>query len=123
MRMGGLWKTAENMEKHVPVIDVFKGEGKLGNDIVKVVVGKELPPPNLVEHQILWIELFGVKPDGNEIDLGRTYYTPVHTEPSACYHVKTSDLKALMATSYCNIIGTWESGLQLLPRSSGRTII
>ena len=113
MKMGELYKTAEGKEKHVPVIEVFRGEGKQGKDIVKVVVGKEIPHPNLVEHHIVWIELFGVKPDGNVIDIGRANFGPAYTEPSACFHVKVEDFKALMATSYCNIHGIWESNLVL----------
>jgi len=113
MKMGDLYKTAEGKEKHVPIIELHKGEGKGGKDIVKVVVGKEIPHPNLVEHHIVWIELFGVKSDGNVIDLGRANFSPVHTEPSACFHVSTADCKTLMATSYCNIHGIWENKLDL----------
>ena len=55
---------SEGKEKHVPVIEIGKGKGEGGADIVHVVVGKETPHPNTVEHHIDWIELFGVKQDG-----------------------------------------------------------
>lgn len=113
MRMGDLYKTAEGKEKHVPIIDLLKGEGKAGKDIVKVVVGKDVPHPNLTEHHIVWIELFGVKTDGNVIDIGRAVFGPGYTEPSACFHVSCADFKALVATSYCNIHGVWESTHEL----------
>jgi superoxide reductase len=47
------------------------GKGEGGADIVHVVVGKETPHPNTVKHQIDWIELFGVKKDGQVVNLGR----------------------------------------------------
>lgn len=113
MKMGELYKTAEGTEKHVPIIEIFKGEGMQDRDIVKVVVGKEVHHPNTVEHHIGWINLFGVKENGMVIDLGRSNFGPVLTEPSACYHIDTKEFKALMATSYCNIHGIWENSLDL----------
>ncbi|MBE9515041.1 MAG: desulfoferrodoxin, partial [Chloroflexi bacterium] len=65
-------KEAEGKEKHVPIIEVGKGKGEAGVDIVHVIVGKEVPHPNTVEHHIAWIELYGVKKDGQVINLGRS---------------------------------------------------
>ena len=64
MRIQEILKTAESegKEKHVPVIEIGKGEG--GTDTVRVIVGKETPHPNTVEHHIEWLELYGVKKDG-----------------------------------------------------------
>ena len=44
MRIGDIVKTAdvEGKEKHVPWIEVGKGKGEAGADIVHVVVGKEV---------------------------------------------------------------------------------
>lgn len=72
---------SEGKEKHVPVIEIGKGRGKGGVDIVHVVVGKETPHPNTVEHHIDWIELFGVKKDGQVINLGRAVLPPPTPTP------------------------------------------
>ena len=48
---------SEGKERHVPVIEIGKGKGEGGVDIVHVAVGKETPHPNTVEHHIDWIEL------------------------------------------------------------------
>jgi superoxide reductase len=45
-------KEVEGKEKHVPVIEVIRGHGSTGADFVRVVVGKEVPHPNTVEHHI-----------------------------------------------------------------------
>jgi len=115
MKIGEVYKGAssEGKEKHVPEMEIFKGQGKGGKDIVKVVVGKTVPHPNTVEHHIVWAQLFGVKPSGQVVDLGRAEFGPTFTEPSACFHVGLADFKALIATSYCNIHGIWESSVDL----------
>ncbi|MFC1859981.1 desulfoferrodoxin family protein [Chloroflexota bacterium] len=72
MQFKDILKTAESegKEKYVPVIEIGKGRGEGGADIIHVVVGKETSHPNTVEHHIDWIELFGVKRDGQVINLG-----------------------------------------------------
>ena len=55
---------AEGKEKHVPTIEIGKAAGEGGNDIVRVVVGKETPHPNTAEHHIAWIDVFGVRKGG-----------------------------------------------------------
>ena len=59
MKFGDILKgeEAEGKEKHVPVIEIDKGRGKEGVDIVRVIVGKDVPHPNTMEHHICWIEL------------------------------------------------------------------
>ncbi|MCU0798592.1 MAG: class II SORL domain-containing protein [Candidatus Thermoplasmatota archaeon] len=115
MKVCDIYKGAasEGKEKHVPQIEVHKGEGKGGKDIVKIVVGKDVPHPNLVEHHIVWAQLMGVKANGLVIDLGKVNFAPAYTEPSACFHVPLGDFKSLIATSYCNIHGVWESSVDL----------
>ncbi len=103
----------EGKEKHVPEIEVIEGGGRGGKDIVRVVVGKEVPHPNLLEHHIVWIELYGVKENGMVIDIGRASFGPSFTEPSGCFHVDTSQFKQLCALSYCNIHGVWQDCLDL----------
>jgi superoxide reductase len=45
MKFGDILKgeDAEGKEKHVPVIEIDKGRGKEGVDIVRVIVGKDVP--------------------------------------------------------------------------------
>ncbi len=110
MQFAEILKSAESegKEKHVPVIEVGKGRGPEGADIVHVVVGKETPHPNTVEHHIAWIELFGVKKDGQVIDLGRAGFAPSYTNPNVRFQVPVEQFKAFCALSYCNIHGVWQ---------------
>ncbi|MBN1389334.1 MAG: desulfoferrodoxin [Candidatus Thermoplasmatota archaeon] len=115
MKICEVYKTAESegKEKHVPQMEIMRGQGKGGKDIVRVVVGKEVPHPNLVEHHIVWAQLVGVKQNGMVIELGKVNFTPVYTDPVADFHVNLSDLRSLIATEYCNIHGLWENSVDL----------
>lgn len=115
MKACDVYKTGESegKEKHVPEMELHKGKGKQDKDIVKVTVGKEVPHPNSVEHHISWVQLMGVKDNGNVIDLGKFDFAPAFTEPEASFHVPTSEFKSLIATSYCNIHGLWENSMEL----------
>lgn len=115
MRFGGILKgkEIEGKEKHVPIIEVGKGKGEAGADIVHVIVGKEVPHPNTAEHYIAWIELFGVKKDGQVIDLGRSAFAPSYTNPNVRFQVPVEQFKAFCAVSYCNIHGVWENCLEI----------
>jgi len=97
---------AEGKEKHVPVIET-------GKDVVTVTVGKETAHPNTMEHHIDWIELFGVKKNGQVIDLGRETFAPTYTSPTATFQAPLAEFKALCALSYCNIHGLWENCLEI----------
>ena len=105
---------AEGKEKHVPVIEIEKGKGEGGTDIVKVVVGKETPHPNTVEHHIAWIELYGVKKDNDQvISLGRAACAPVFSNPNVRFQInQIGDFKAFHALAYCNIHGLWPNSLE-----------
>jgi superoxide reductase len=111
----GIVKTGkdEGKEKHVPRITVDKGH-KEGMDIVRVVVGHEVPHPNTMEHHICWIELYGVKQDNQVINLGRAAWAPVYSNPNVRFQVnQIGDFKAFHALAYCNIHGVWESSLEV----------
>jgi len=97
----------------VPVIEIGKGKGEGGTDIVHVVVGKETPHPNTIEHHIDWIELFGVKKNGQVIDLGLATFAPTYTSPDTGYQVSLAEFKAFCALAYCNIHGLWENCLEV----------
>ncbi|MBE9505760.1 MAG: desulfoferrodoxin [Chloroflexi bacterium] len=115
MRIGDVVKTAgaEGKEKHVPFIEVGKGKGEAGADIVHVVVGKEVPHPNTVEHHIAWVALYGVKLDGQVINLGRSDFAAAYTSPNVRFQVPVDQFKAFCAVSYCNVHGVWENCLEL----------
>ena len=115
MRFGDILKSkeAEGKEKHVPVIEIGKGKGEGGTDIVHVVVGKEVPHPNTVEHHIVWVELYGVKKDGQVIDLGRSDFAPSYTNPNVRFQVPVAQFKAFYALAYCNIHGLWENCVEV----------
>ena len=106
----GDWKG----EKHVPVVEVQESEN--GRHIT-VTVGKEIAHPNTPEHHIAWIELY-FKPEGSEfpVMVGRADFTAhgdILTEPKAEFCLKTDRKGELIALSYCNIHGLWESRIAL----------
>lgn len=112
------WKS----EKHVPVIDC-PDSAKAGEAFsVSATVGKEISHPNTTEHHISWIELY-FKPDDDKF----TYHLassqfmahgaavkganegPAYTDPSVTSAVKLGSSGTIIAMSYCNIHGLWES--------------
>ena len=103
--------SSEGKEKHVPFIEIVKGEG--GADAVHVLVGKETPHPNTVEHHIEWIGLYGVKKDGQVINLGRSSFAAAYTSPDVLFQVPVADFKAFYALEYCTIHGLWENYLEV----------
>lgn len=114
MKFGEILKSkeAEGKEKHIPIIEIDKGARK-GVDIVRVIVGKEAPHPNTVEHHIDWIELYGVKKNGQIISLGRAAFAPTYAAPNVRFQVPTGEFRALCALAYCNIHGLWENCLEI----------
>ncbi|MEN3042588.1 MAG: class II SORL domain-containing protein [Fervidobacterium sp.] len=101
-------------EKHVPVIEapdvVKKGEWFE----VTVCVGKEIPHPNLVEHYIVWIELYAM-PEGAPyiLRIGRYEFSPTLEEPFVKTKIKLEKNSKLIALSYCNIHGLWEGSKEI----------
>ena len=116
------WKT----EKHVPVIEcpdkVKPGEWEK----VTVTVGKDIPHPNTTEHHICWIALY-FYPEGEKFpyQIGRSEFTAhgasvqgpntssIYTHPAALTWFKTSKSGTIMAVSYCNIHGLWQSSKEI----------
>jgi len=109
MKFSDFLKTAEveGKEKHVPEIEVE------GDNSVRIIVGKEVPHPNTVEHHIEWIELYGIKENDQVISLGRTTFEPVYADPNVVYKVKVDEFKAFCALEFCNIHGVWQNCLEL----------
>ena len=115
MEFGDLIKgaEAEGKEKHVPYIEVGKGRGRENVDVVRVVVGKEVPHPNTTEHHIAWIELYGVKKEGQVVHLGRAAFAPTYTTPNARFQVPVEEFNAFCALAYCNIHGLWQNSIEM----------
>lgn len=115
MRLGELIKTAEQegKEKHVPAIEVLDcPEPGCSGKVVKVIVGKEVPHPNTVEHHIKWIALFGVK-GGVAVHIATFDLGPTYGVPEVTAHVNPEGLSSLIAVEYCNLHGLWESEYKL----------
>jgi superoxide reductase len=109
-------------EKHVPVIEVQQAVKKGEPVSVTIAVGKEIAHPNTAEHHIGWIELCFL-PNGEKFayQIGRMEFNAhgasaqgtnagtVFTAPIAVFTLKTDKPGSLVAVSYCNIHGLWES--------------
>jgi superoxide reductase len=126
MSIGNFVKSADfKSEKHVPVIECPNGLKKGEFCDVVVSVGKEIAHPNTTEHFINWIALYFKPADGNIVNLGRAEFLahgestkganqgPAYTNPVACFKVKLDEPGKLIATSYCNIHGLWESEVDI----------
>jgi superoxide reductase len=113
MKLGQLIKgaTEEGKEKHVPVIELVDCPD-CGHRVVKITVGKEVPHPNLPEHHIKWIALFGVK-SGVAVHIATFDLGPTYGVPTVTTHGNLESFSELIAIEYCNIHGLWESNLAL----------
>ncbi len=116
------WKA----EKHVPVIE--SADAVKGDEIfeVKVTIGKEIAHPNTTEHHISWISLF-FHPDDEKFpyQIGRYEFnahgasaqgpnaSSIYTHHAATTWMKTSKPGTLIAVSYCNIHGLWQSSKEI----------
>lgn len=120
MEFKDLFQSADwKKEKHVPVIEIEK-QGDAYR--VKVSVGKEVPHPNTTEHHISWIEVYFL-PQGAKFpyQIGKFEFSAhgastegpntsgVYTEPVVEVKLKTEKPGTILATSYCNIHGLWQS--------------
>lgn len=113
-------------EKHVPVIEA-PASVKAGELFtVGVSVGKEIPHPNKMEHHICWIQLY-YKPEGGAylIELAEFQFSAhgavmditapgtAYSEPQGTAAVKLAKSGTLIALSYCNIHGLWETSAEI----------
>ena len=118
------WKS----EKHVPVIEIKTKPAKGEIFKVGVSVGKEVAHPNTTAHHIRWIDLYFL-PEGEKLpyQIGKVEFTAhggsvdgpdtssVYTNHESHFSMKTDKPGEILATSYCNIHGLWESSLALCP--------
>jgi superoxide reductase len=126
-QMKELYQSADwKKEKHVPVIE-SADKVKKGDAVqISVSVGKEIAHPNTTAHHIRWIEVY-FHPDGAKFPLqiarfdftahGESAEGPdtstVYANPHAGCSFKTEKAGTLLASSYCNIHGLWESSKRL----------
>ena len=122
MKIGEVIKDGDfKAEKHVPTIEA-PDKIKAGEEaLVKVAVGKEIKHPNTPLHHISWIQLYFKPADGPVFDIAKFSYnshgdtlnleTPgcVSAEPASCVVFKPTKSGELIAVSYCNVHGLWES--------------
>ena len=113
-------------EKHAPVIDAAESVKK-GNAVrMTVSIGKEIPHPNTTEHHIAWASVFFL-PDGEKFPYqitraefsthGESAQGPntstIYSNPEITAVFKTEKSGTILASSYCNIHGLWQSSKKL----------
>jgi superoxide reductase len=122
-----LFKSADwKQEKHVPVIEcadkVKKGEPLK----ITVTVGKQIPHPNTTEHHIRWIEIYFLA-EGEKfpVEVARFEVTShgestqgpnmstIYSNPEVAASFKTDRSGTILASSYCNIHGLWQSAKEV----------
>lgn len=113
-------------EKHVPVIDAPDSIKKGDTVKITITIGKEIPHPNTTEHHISWAAVFFLA-DGEKFpyQIGRFDFaahgasaqgpntSTIYTNPEATLSLKTERSGSIMASSYCNIHGLWQSSKSL----------
>ncbi len=111
----GDWKG----EKHVPVIhcaDKVKADTAVD---IKVSIGDAVAHPNTFEHHIKWIKVFYL-PEGGKfpVEVADFNFT-AHgegegfTSPVGFTQIKVQKSGTIIALSYCNIHGLWESSASI----------
>lgn len=115
------WKS----EKHVPVISAPQTVSAGEVFEVRVTLGKEVAHPNTTEHHIRWMSLYFQPEKGNAYHVARVEFCahgestaganegPVYANHEAVVSMKSDVPGKLVATSYCNIHGVWESDCEL----------
>lgn len=116
-------KTADwKSEKHVPVIECADSVKPDEFFEVKASLGKEVEHPNTTEHHIRWIQLY-FQPEGSKVPIqignfefnahGESADGPnkgsVYTNHCAATCMRTGTSGTILAMSYCNIHGLWQS--------------
>jgi superoxide reductase len=116
------WKA----EKHAPAIEAPKKAAKGELVTVTVTVGKEIAHPNTTEHHIEWIHVW-FKPAVGKFphDLGTIRFSAhgastegpntsgVYTHHAGSIVFKTDAPGTILAMSYCNIHGLWQSSVAI----------
>jgi superoxide reductase len=127
MKLGETIQSADwKKEKHAPVIECPDTVTANEPFMVEVSVGKEIPHPNTTEHHIRWIDLY-FKPKGDKFTYQVAHFGfsahgesargpnegPVYTNPHGTVSMKVTGPGTLIALSFCNIHGLWESSKEI----------
>jgi superoxide reductase len=102
-------------EKHTPFIEAPNRVSPDESFEVTIVVGKEVPHPNTIEHHIKWIQVF-VKEDGrpfNPIHVATFDLGPAYGEPSVKFKMKLKRSSTIHVIEYCNLHGIWEASKKI----------
>lgn len=108
----GDWKG----EKHVPVIEAPAKVAAGENVEVHLSIGKEIAHPNTVEHHIDWIKLYFKNAGKFLVELGEIRFSnhgELATAPNGTLNIKLKESGTLVAVSYCNLHGLWESSTEI----------
>ncbi|MCK4917472.1 MAG: class II SORL domain-containing protein [Candidatus Omnitrophica bacterium] len=116
------WK----LEKHSPVIESsdFISKGEVVP--ITISVGKEIAHPNTSEHHIVGITIYFL-PKGEKFPYqvgkyefnshGASIQGPntsgIYTEPKVTLNFQSDKPGTIIAVSYCNIHGLWESSKEI----------
>ena len=109
-------------DKHVPVITAPDKVAAGEKVEIRLEVGKDIAHPNTTEHHIAWIKLYYVE-EGTTLpyEVARLEFNvhgeagagadegPVFAEAAGVVTATFKKSGKLIATSYCNIHGLWES--------------
>lgn len=111
-------------EKHVPVIELPSRIVAGQPFDLTVSVGKDIPHPNTTEHFINWICVyFKAAGESRVTELAKFEFTahgespmgtnkgPAHSDPHVSARMRLEKSGTLIAVSYCNIHGLWESAV------------
>lgn len=123
MSIGEFHKSGDfKAEKHVPVIECSDSVAADEYFEVRASMGAEIAHPNTTEHHIRWIRVY-FKPDGDNFayEVANLEFCahgesakgpnegPVYTDHCVTCRMKVKSAGTLVATSFCNIHGLWES--------------
>lgn len=119
-RIGDLIYTKEKEEKvlgekHTPYIEAPDRVSPEEVFEVTVVVGKEVPHPNTIEHHIKWMQVF-VKEDErpfNPIHVATFDFGPAYGEPHVKFKMRLRKSSTLHVMEYCNLHGLWEASKRI----------
>ncbi len=104
----------EGREKHVPQIEA-PAKVKAGEPFqVTVIVGKDVPHPNTIEHHIKWIQVYA-KDEGARpvVHVGTFDFGPTFADPKVTFTAMLSRSSVLHALEYCNIHGVWDNSIKV----------
>lgn len=117
------WK----IEKHAPVIEAMDVVKKGDTVNISVSVGKQIAHPNTTEHHISYIEIFFLpKAEKFPYNIGKFEFnahgasiqgpntSTIFTQSAITVNLKTEKSGFIIASSYCNIHGLWESSREII---------